>query len=173
MLRWATLTAGSKSVFGMGPQESTAVINLVHNLPMEFRQILGNAVAEFGIGRPAIRVGFQPDLISDGWSLNMRNSGDSVIRTCKRLVADFKQAPPGLHKSATAPDVAKMARKLEADLVIAELAAKLPGAAFDSEKPGVVALFEKRVFDDYLYSLTEECPAQIDLTKVSEISAII
>ena len=37
----------------------------------------------------------------------------------------------------------------------------------------MVALFEKRVFDDYLYSLSEECPAQLDLSKVSELSAIL
>ena len=173
-----------KSVFGMGPAESAAVINLVHHLPLECREILGKAVAEFGIakgpvthaaiGSPNFRVGFQPELISEEWSVNMRNSEDSVVRTCKRLVEDFKQAPPGLRRSATAPDVAKMVRICKAfDLLMAELAAKLPGSAFDAEKPALVSLFEKRVFDDYLYSLSDECPATIDMSKVSEISAII
>eukprot|EP00435_Cladocopium_sp_Y103_P013890 s1776_g3.t1 len=145
-----------KSVFGMGPGESGAVVNLVHHLPLECRQILGNAVAEFGIARGPvthaaiasvnIRVGFQPDLISDEWSVNMRNSEDSVIRTCKRLVMDFKMAPPGLRKSTTAAEVARMTRICRAfDLFMAELASQLPGNSFDAEKPVIIGLFEKKV----------------------------
>eukprot|EP00435_Cladocopium_sp_Y103_P005239 s5105_g1.t1 len=118
--------------------------------------ILGNAVAEFGIARGPvthaaisavnIRVGFQPDLISDDWSVNMRNSEDSVIRTCKRLVMDFKMAPPGLRKSATAAEVARMTRICKAfDLFMAELASQLPGNSFDAEKPVIIGLFEKKV----------------------------
>ena len=37
----------------------------------------------------------------------------------------------------------------------------------------MVGYFEKRAFDDYLFALSEECPAQIDLTKVTEIHAIL
>ena len=173
-----------RSIFGMGAGETSAVINLVHHLPLECRQIFGAAVAEFGIvkgpvthaaiGAPSIRVGFQPELISDDWSVNMRNTEESVVRACKRLVQDFRSCPPGLRKSATAPEVGRMCRISRAfDLVLQELAAQLPGSVFENEKPTVVGYFEKRAFDDYLFALSEECPAQIDLTKVTEIHAIL
>ena len=174
----------SKSIFGMGLAESGAVVNLVHHLPLECRSIFGKAVAEFGIAKGPvthaalaalqIRVGFQPELISDDWSLNMRNTEESVIRASKRIVEDFRQAPPGLRRSATAPDVAKMARISRAfDLVLAEVRSQLPGNVFEDEKDSLVSLFEQRVFDDYLFALTEECPMQIDLVKISEINAIL
>ena len=174
----------SKSIFGMGLAESGAVVNLVHHLPLECRAVFGKAVAEFGIAKGPvthaalaahqIRVGYQPELISDDWSMNMRNTEESVIRASKRLVEDFRQAPPGLRKSATAPDVAKMARISRAfDLVLAELSSQLPGSVFDAEKDSLVSLFEQRVFDDYLFALTEECPMQIDVTKISEMNTIL
>ncbi|CAK9095039.1 unnamed protein product [Durusdinium trenchii] len=173
-----------KSIFGMGAQESGAIVNLVHHLPLECRAIFGNAVAEFGIAKgpvthaaiaaPHIRVGYQPDLMAEEWSINLRNTEESVTRAAKRLVEDYRQAPPGLRKSATAPDVAKMARISRAfDLLLGEFAGKVPSSVFEAEKPSLVSLFENRVLDDYLYTLTEECPAQIDLTKVSEIGVIL
>ena len=98
----------SKSIFGMGLAESGAVVNLVHHLPLECRAVFGKAVAEFGIAKGPvthaalaahqIRVGYQPELISDDWSMNMRNTEESVIRASKRLVEDFRQAPLVLDK---------------------------------------------------------------------------
>ena len=175
---------GPKSVCGLGPSESGALVNLVHHLPLECRSIFGKAVAEFGIVKGpvthaalaahALRVGFQPDLVGDDWSLSMRNTEESVIRASKRLVDDFRIAPPGLRKSATANDVAKMARISRAfDLVLSELSSQLPMPAFEAEKAHGNRLFEKRVFDDWLYSLREECPSQIDVLKVSELQGIL
>ena len=175
---------GPKSVCGLGASESGALVNLVRHLPLECRSIFGRAVAEFGIVKGpvthaalaalALRVGFQPELVGDDWSVSMRNTEESVIRASKRLVDDFRSAPPGLRKSATANDVAKMARISRAfDLVLAELSSQLPMPAFEAEKAHVINLFEKRVFDDWLFSLSEECPAQIDVSKISELQGII
>lgn len=170
--------------FGFSAGEGAAVVNLVHHIPPSCREIFAAAVCEFGIikgpvthaalGHPCMRPGFQPELIGDDWSLSMKNTSSSVILAGERLVMDFKDLPPGMRKSAGAPEAQRMTRICRAwELVLQKFGSMVPQKLVEEELPGLTSLFRKRIFDDWLYTLTEECPATIDLNGVAEMSKII
>lgn len=173
-----------KNIFGMTPAESAAVVNLVHHIPQVAQEVFAKAVCEFGmvkgpithagIAAPCMRVNFEPDLIADDWSKHMVNTTASLELTALRIVEDFRAAPPGLRKPAGAPEVARATRICKCwELVLSKLRALIPPASFDSEKDRLTELFKKRSFDDWLFSLTEECPAELDISKCGEFAALV
>lgn len=104
----------------------------------------------------------------------MVNTTASLELTALRIVEDFRAAPPGLRKPAGAPEVARATRICKCwELVLSKLRALIPPASFDSEKDRLTELFKKRSFDDWLFSLTEECPAELDISKCGEFAALV
>lgn len=170
--------------FGFSAGEGAAVVNLVHHIPVSCKDIFAAAVSEFGIvkgplthaalGHVCMRPGFQPELIGDDWAVAMKNTISSLNLVAERLIMDFKALPAGLRKPAGAPEVQRMTRICRAwELVLQKFGSLVPQKLVEDELPGLNALFNKRIFDDWLFSLSEECPSTIDLTGVAEISKII
>lgn len=170
--------------FGFSAGEGAAVVNLVHHIPVSSKDIYAAAVSEFGmvkgplthaaLGHACMRPGFQPELLGDDWAVAMKNTTSSLNLVAERLVMDFKATPPGLRKPAGAPEVQRMTRICRAwELVLQKFGSQVPQKLVEDELPALHALFKKRVFDDWLYSLTEECPANIDLAGATELSNII
>lgn len=173
-----------RAIFGMTPAETAAVVNLIHHLPPAATDVLAKGVAEYGIikgpithagiAAPSMRVGAQPDVIAEDWAKALANTASSLTLAVNRVLEDFKCQPLCLRKSAGAPEMTKLTRIARAwELVLAKLSNMIPQAHFDSEKSRLEALFHQRAFDDWLYSLTEECPAELDVRKCSEITAIV
>lgn len=173
-----------RSIFGMGPAESGAIVNLVHHLPYEAIQCLGRGVADYGIVKGPVthaaiaatcfRLGFQPELIAEDWAHKMRNTERSLVLTAERLIADYEAAPMGMRKSAGLNEVSRMTRICKCwELVVAKLSTLIPAPSFESEKGPLLNYFMKRSFDEWLHTLTEECPFEIDVMKCPEFAAVV
>ncbi|CAK9104678.1 Uncharacterized protein SCF082_LOCUS48825, partial [Durusdinium trenchii] len=173
-----------KSIFGLSGAEGAAVFNLVHHLPTACKNIYERGVAEFGIvkgpithaglGCHAMRVNFAPDLIASDWSANMKNTQSSLLLVAERIVGDFKALPPGLRKSAGAPEVQRLTRIARAwEICLNKFSGLVPHKTMVEELPILKDMFAKRVFDDWLHNLTEECPAEINLGSVPEFHKVL
>jgi hypothetical protein len=162
--------AGLKA-FGFSAGEGAAVINLVNHIPVECKEIyeVGAAlhgmnkgpITHAGLGHQCMRVGFAPELTS-------------LILCAERIVGDFEALPAGLRKPSGAPEVQRMTRITRAwELAITKFGSMVPQKLVADELPGLAELFRKRVFDDWLYSQTEECPTDMNLGAVPEFQKIL
>ena len=170
--------------FGFSAGEGAAVINLVNHIPVECKEIYEAGAAlhgmnkgpitHAGLGHQCMRVGFAPELIGDEWSERMRNTPTSLIPCAERIVGDFEALPAGLRKPSGAPEVQRMTRITRAwELAITKFGSMVPQKLVADELPGLAELFRKRVFDDWLYSQTEECPTDVNLGAVPEFQKIL
>ena len=170
--------------FGFSAGEGAAVINLVNHIPVECKEIYEAGAAlhgmnkgpitHAGLGHQCMRVGFAPELIGDEWSERMRNTPTSLILCAERIVGDFEALPAGLRKPSGAPEVQRMTRITRAwELAITKFGSMVPQKLVADELPGLAELFRKRVFDDWLYSQTEECPTDVNLGAVPEFQKIL
>ena len=173
-----------KAIFGLSQAEGAAVVNLVSHIPAAAKEILEIAVSEFGmvrgpithagLGAASFRLGHEPELIAQDWSQRMKNTSSSLVLAAKRIVEDFKGAPPGLRKPAGAIEVDKMARIARCwELVLEKFSAQLPQKSLQAELPKLQSLFEKKIFDQWLHTLTEECPAEIKCSQLPEFQKLL
>ena len=173
-----------KAIFGLSQAEGAAVQNLVSYLPATVKDIFALAVSEFGmvrgpithsgIGCQAFRLGAEPEVLAPEWAQRLKNTTSSLVLAATRLVEDFRAAPVGLRKPAGAVEVQRMCRITRCwEIVLEKFSSQLPQKSIEAELPKLKLLFEKKIFDQWLFTLTEECPAEIPLSAVPEIQKLL
>ena len=173
-----------KSVLGMGPAESQAVVNLVHFLPKPAKEILARAAVEFGmrkgvlshaaLGCQHMRPGHSPDLPLAEWKDRMTYTQSSIVLCCQRMVAEFSATIAAMRKTNGIQEVQRMSKLCRAwEIVIAEVRSKLASDQFAKAKDTLQQGFMDGCFDDYLLQIIEECPALINLKEIPQIKAVL
>ena len=173
-----------KAIFGLSQAEGAAVQNLVSYLPATVKDIFAHAVAEFGIIRGPIthggigcqtfRLGAEPEVIAPEWARRLRSTSSSLTLAATRIVEDFRAAPAGLRKPAGPVEVQRMCRITRCwEIVLEKFSSQLPQKSVEVELPKLNALFEKKIFDQWLFTMTEECPAEIPLSSAPEIQKVL
>ena len=59
------------------------------------------------------------------------------------------------------------------EVVMEKFSSQLPQKCVEAELPKLKALFEKKIFDQWLFTMTEECPAEIPLSAAPEIQKLL
>ncbi|CAE7328154.1 unnamed protein product [Symbiodinium necroappetens] len=174
-----------KSVLGMGPAESQALVNLVHFIPKQAQAILSMAAVEFGmkrgvishagLGCAAMRVGYAPsDVAAPEWKERLTCTSSSIILCCERLVGDWKKTAPSMRKTSGPTEVTKMSKICRCwEIVIAQLRGQLTSDQFNKSHANLHEAFLNASFDDQLQLITEECPAVVNLKDIPDIATVL
>lgn len=174
----------ARDVFGMGPTESAAVINLMTAIPPTAVEVLKRCAARFGMVRGAFShaalaqkamcVGFVPDTPSPEWQRRMVNTEETVQLLVARLVSDYEAMPANMRKPAGPDQVVSLQKVVASFLVVKdEFMATVSAENAAKEWSGIHAAFMVGGMDLAVASMAEEGMWPVDLSLIPEFKSIL
>ena len=173
----------AREIFGLGPLEAQATINLMKHIPDAAVAILAVSASKWGMVKGPLThaalaakeftVGFTTDCASPDWKRHMVNDCDVVVLMAMRLVKDWTDLPPAMRRPCGVEQVATLQKICCAfKLAMHRLEELLPGDN-QVDLSNMQDSFLAGNMDAALLEAVAAGPWPWDLQGVAEVKAIL